>query len=75
MFNPHLHVCLRAPTQSHMHGCVLIVRPCVYEKKKKNTGRMCGSAGGTCRGDGGVTSKLQKKLIKNEKKESRGGRE
>lgn len=36
---------------------------------------MCGSAGGTCRGDGGVTSKLQKKLIKNEKKERRGGRE
>lgn len=36
---------------------------------------MCGSAGGTCWGDGGVTSKLQKKLIKNEKKERRGERE
>lgn len=69
MFNPYLHVCLRAPSKSHMQECVLIVCPCVYEKGRKKRWGECVGVQEAHAGGGGVTSKLQKKLIKNEKKE------
>lgn len=63
-------MCLRAPTKSHTHKCVLIVY--VFTRK---TERACVGVQEARWGRGGVTSKLQKKLIKNEKREGAEGGE